>query len=127
MQILTANASDLANKGAIAEQVAGTELLAYKTPNLRHEIFYWTKETKNSLAEVDYVDTFAQKVLPIEVKANVQGGMKSLWAMMREKKLNFAVRCSAENFGEITYVDKGDNDEERHVRIVPLFAISTLR
>ena len=127
VQILTANASDLANKGAIAEQVVGTELLAYKTPNLRHEIFYWTKEAKNSLAEVDYVDTFAQKVLPIEVKANVQGGMKSLWAMMREKKLNFAVRCSAENFGEITYLDKGDNDEERHVRIVPLFAISTLR
>ena len=29
--------------------------------------------------------------------------------------------------GEITYVDKGGNDEERHVRIVPLFAISTLR
>lgn len=28
---------------------------------------------------------------------------------------------------EITYLDKGDNDEERHVRIVPLFAISTLR
>lgn len=126
-QILTANASDLVNKGAIAEQVAGTELLAHKSVNLRHELYYWTREAKNSLAEVDYIETNACQVLPIEVKANVQGGMKSLWAFMREKKLHYAIRCSAENFGRITYTDTQDHDEKRIVDIVPLFAISKLQ
>lgn len=125
-QILTANATDLVNKGSIAEQVAGTELLAYKTANLRHELYYWAREAKSSLAEVDYIESFGNKVLPVEVKANVQGGMKSLWVFMREKKLHSAVRCSAENFGKITYIDEQDNGEERQVTIVPLFAISKL-
>ena len=55
-QILTANATDLVNKGSIAEQVAGTELLAYKTANLRHELYYWAREAKSSLAVGDKVN-----------------------------------------------------------------------
>ncbi|MDO4512336.1 MAG: AAA family ATPase [Bacteroidales bacterium] len=125
-RIITASAADLVNKGAIAEQVAGTELLVYKSANLRHELYYWAREAKNSLAEVDYVESLGNAVTPIEVKANVQGGMKSLWVFMREKKLHRAVRCSAENFGTIIFVDSKDGDEQREVEIVPLFAISKL-
>ena len=43
-------------------------------------------------------------VLPIEVKAGTQGGMKSLWIFMREKHLTEAVRCSLENFGSFEYM-----------------------
>ena len=52
-QILTASGADLVNKGALAEMVAGLEILRYKTPNIRHEIFYWSRTQRNSLAEVD--------------------------------------------------------------------------
>lgn len=52
--------------------------------------------------------------------------MKSLWIMMREKKLTNAYRCSLENFGEFDYVDSLDNNAIRHVEICPLYALSQM-
>lgn len=124
--ILTDNVSDLVNKGPIAEMLAGLELLHYLTPNLRHELFYWVRQSKNSLAEIDYISSYASEVLPIEVKAGTRGGMKSLWLFMREKGLHRAVRCSMENFGSFDYEDNDDPSQIRHVTICPLFAISQL-
>lgn len=124
--ILTATAAELINKGTVAELIAGLELLHYQTPNLRHELYYWVRMSKNALAEIDYLHSSHLKVLPIEVKAGTQGGMKSLWTFMRDKHLTEAVRCSLENFGSFDYIDKEDNNAIRHVRICPLYAISQL-
>lgn len=126
-RILTASAAELVNRGPMAELVAGLEMLRYRTPNMRHELYYWNRQAKNSLAEVDYVTEAARSVLPVEVKAGTQGGMKSLWQFMREKHLSEAVRCSLENFGTLEYIDKEDSDAVRHVRICPLYAISQMR
>lgn len=125
-QILTASATDLANKGPMAELVTGLEMLHHMSPNIRHDLFYWIRHAKNSQAEVDYISNYLQIVVPIEVKADKQGGMKSLWAFMRDKKLHFAIRCSMENFGQFDYVDKEDNHEVRHVRICPMYAIAQM-
>ena len=103
--------------------MAGLELLHYQTPHLRHEMYYWTRNSKNSLAEIDYLTVHNGHVLPIEVKAGTQGGMKSLWMFMRDKHLKEAVRCSLENFGSFEYVDTEDNNAIRQVRICPLYAI----
>lgn len=124
--ILTSNVTDLVNKGPMAEMVAGLEILHNKTPNLRYELYYWQRMSKSSNSEVDYLISHNQTVLPIEVKAGIQGGMKSLWLFMREKKLHSAIRCSLENYGEFDYIDKEANNEVRHVSICPLFALSQL-
>ena len=124
--ILTATAADLVNKGPMAEMLAGLELLHYRTPNLQHELFYWQRQAKNATAEVDYVLPNETHILPVEVKAGVQGGMKSLWAYMRERKLTQAIRCSLENFGEFDYIDNMAEEPVRHVRIYPLYAIRVL-
>jgi len=124
-QILTQNTTDLVNKGALTEMIAGLELLRYRTPNMRHELFYWVRKAKNAQAEVDYLVPYQSTVLPIEVKAGTQGGMKSLWLFMREKKLKNAVRASLENFGVFTYTDTEDK-AERTVRVCPLFALSQM-
>lgn len=124
--ILTATAAELINKGTVAELIAGLELLHYQTPNLRHELYYWVRMSKNALAEIDYLQSRHLKVLPIEVKAGTQGGMKSLWTFMRDKHLTEAVRCSLENFGSFDYIDKEDDNAIRHVRICPLYALSQL-
>lgn len=121
--ILTATAADLVNKGPMAEMLAGLELLHYRTPNLQHELFYWVRQARNATAEVDYVLSYDMHVLPFEVKAGVQGGMKSLWDFMRDKELSQAIRCSLENFGEIDYTDEKAAGAIRHVRIFPLYAI----
>lgn len=124
--ILTGDMTDLVNKGPVAEMVAGLELFHYRTPNIRHEMYYWLRQSKNSQAEIDYVSSYKQSVLPIEVKAGTQGGMKSLWLFMREKHLSNAIRCSLENFGSFDYTDKEDADAVRHVQICPLYAISQM-
>ena len=125
-QILTGSVSDLINKGPMAEMLVGLELLRYRTPNIRHELYYWFRQAKNSLAEVDYISTYHQTILPIEVKAGIQGGMKSLWTFMREKRLTNAIRCSLENFGTFEYEDKQNGGSVRHINICPLYAISQM-
>lgn len=125
-QILTSDITYLVNKGPMAEMLAGLELLHYRTPNIRHEIYYWQRQAKNSQAEVDYLSSYRQTVLPIEVKAEKQGGMKSLWIFMREKKLTNAIRCSLENFGAFDYQDPEVRGAVRHVQICPLYAISQM-
>ena len=125
-QILTASAADLANKGPMAELDVGLEMLHHMSPNIRHVVFYWVRHAKNSQAEVDYISNYLQTVVPIEVKADKQGGMKSLWSFMRDKKLHFAIRCSMENFGKFDYVDNESNSEVRHVRICPMYAIAQM-
>ena len=125
-QILTSDVTDLVNKGPMAEMLAGLELLHYRTPNIRHEIYYWQRQAKNSQAEVDYLSSYRQTVLPIEVKAEKQGGMKSLWIFLRERKLTNAIRCSLENFGAFDYQDPEVNGAVRQVQICPLYAISQL-
>lgn len=123
--IMTATPQDLINKGSITEMVAGLEISRYKSPVMRPRLFYWEK-TGNSIAEIDYLSIRSMKVLPIEIKAGTQGGMKSLWIFMREKHLNNAVRCSLENFGAFDYIDHDDDNTIRHVDICPLYALSQL-
>ena len=124
--ILTAGAADLVNKGPMAEQIAGLEMLRDQSPNIRHDLFYWIRQARNSQAEIDYLTCHLQNVLPVEVKAGTQGGMKSLWLFMREKKLSQAVRCSLENFGAFDYIDNEADAVVRHVHICPLYAISMM-
>lgn len=123
--ILTASQTELVNKGTVCEMVAGLEILRNLPPNLRHDMYYWTRQAKNAQAEIDYLIPHDMSILPIEVKAERQGGMKSLWDYMKTKKLHEAVRCSLENFGEFDYCDE-EKKETRHVRICPLFALSQL-
>ncbi|MBR4197429.1 MAG: ATP-binding protein [Bacteroidales bacterium] len=125
-QILTASGADLVNKGPIAEMLAGLELLHYQSPNLKHELYYWVRQAKNATAEVDYILPKDMQVLPCEVKAGVQGGMKSLWDFMREKNLTQAIRCSLENYGQFDYIDQQAKNATRHVTIVPLYALSSI-
>ena len=92
----------------------------------RQKMFYWEQKGK-SVAEIDYLEIHNMKITPIEIKSGTQGGMKSLWLFMREKKLTEAFRCSLENFGAFDYIDKQDDNAIRHVTILPLYALSLLR
>jgi len=123
--IMTGSPQELVNKGSITEMVAGLEIMRYKEPVQRHKMYFW-EQTGKSIAEVDYLEPLSARIIPIEVKSNTQGGMKSLWEYMRTKKLFTAVRSSLENFGSFDYFDAKDNDSVRHVTICPLYAISQM-
>lgn len=125
-QILIGDAVSLVNKGPMAELIAGLEMQRYNSPNLRHNLFYWARQARNAQAEIDYLTTHGNSVLPVEVKAGQKGGMKSLWLFMRGKHLRQAVRCSLENFGTFDYTDAEADNAVRQVTVCPLYAMSML-
>lgn len=124
--ILLASNVDFVNKGAASEMFAGLEMIKYHDCFQRSEMHYWQNTTRNSNAEVDYLITREGKVVPIEVKANTQGSMQSLWVFMRKRKLHEGIRTSLENFGQFDYCDPGDHLERRHINVIPLYALSNL-
>lgn len=121
--ILTSDESQLVNKGPMAEFLAGLELIRYHSPTMRHDLYYWEREERNSKAEVDYLQAHNGSVLPIEVKAGTQGGMKSLWMFMKAKQIKNGVKCSLDNFGRVT---PPSGDAQLNVINCPLYAISQL-
>jgi len=100
--------------GAVAELLAGLEILAYKNFLERPELFYWHREAKSSNAEVDYVTSLAGKVVPIEVKSNSSGSMKSLQLFMNKKRILQGIKISGYEFSL--------NDS---IRTVPFYGIES--
>ena len=86
----------LLNRGAIAEQFVGQELLAYQDPFDEPQLYYWSREDKSSTAEVDYVLNFDSRIVPIEVKAGKTGSLKSLHLLMQEKGFSLGLRLSTQ-------------------------------
>jgi predicted AAA+ superfamily ATPase len=84
----------LVNRGACAEQFVGQELLAYGSSIEAPQLFFWHRDKKSSLAEVDYILNFDSKIVPIEVKAGSTGQLKSLQLLMQEKNIYPGVRIS---------------------------------
>lgn len=84
----------LLNRGAIAEQFVGQELLSYLPAYEEGHLYFWCREKKSSMAEVDYISTVGSQIIPIEVKAGSTGQLKSLHLLMEEKGLKLGVRVS---------------------------------
>ncbi len=84
----------LINRGAIAEQFVGQELLAYTNPRQEGQLFFWQREKRGSDAEVDYLLAIDKLIIPIEVKAGPYGKLKSLHEFMREKQSPLGVHIS---------------------------------
>lgn len=96
MELLFAEDLMLLDRGAIAEQFVGQELLAYQDPLDEPQLYYWSREKRSSTAEVDYVLNFDSSIIPIEVKAGKTGSLKSLHLLMKERKLPIGVRISTQ-------------------------------
>lgn len=124
--IVAGSAEDLVYKGGLTEMVLGWEMIKYNNPRSQHDLYYWENTAEGTRSEVDYIIARDFKVLPIECNAGTSGKMKSLHLFMRQKHLNDAVRCSLENFSLLESIDKQDGNEQRRIRIIPLYAISNL-
>lgn len=53
--ILIGNAADLVNKGHITEMVAGLEIIKNQQPDNVPSLYFWMREARGALAEVDYI------------------------------------------------------------------------
>ncbi|MCX6252853.1 MAG: ATP-binding protein [Bacteroidetes bacterium] len=114
-EYLLADSFSAINKGNIAEQFVGTEMIKYQNPESRHNLLYWHRETRGSNAEVDYLFQKGLSIVPVEVKSGMQGKMQSLQVFLKEKGISSGIRVSMENFGKYG-----------NFQIYPLYAIHEL-
>jgi predicted AAA+ superfamily ATPase len=105
------------NKGAMAEQFVGQELIAYERSEKLASLFYWEKEGVGNSAEVDYVITWKNIIIPVEVKGGPTGRLKSLHQFMKEKKSRLGI-CISE--APLSY----DNDHK--ILSLPFYLLSKL-
>lgn len=103
------------NKGFLAEQFAGTEIIKYSDLQSRTQLYYWHREKHGSSAEVDYVIQKSDQLIPMEIKSGSQGKMQSLWMFLKEKNLPKGIRVSLENFAQYQGID-----------VYPLYAIENI-
>ncbi len=85
----------LVNNGAVAEQFIGQHLLYQNLSYEKPELYYWNREKKSSSAEVDYLFSIDNKVIPVEVKAGASGSLKSLQVFIAEKRVPVALRFNS--------------------------------
>ena len=84
----------------MAEQFVAQELLSFVPQNQAPALYYWHREEKSAQAEVDFVTEYQSTVLPIEVKSQKSGSLKSLHSFLAEKEpyVPKAVKVSTSNF-----------------------------
>jgi predicted AAA+ superfamily ATPase len=91
--------------GAFTENYVATELVAGKN----EQLYYWRSE---NIAEVDFVFGHDTRILPLEVKSGVSGGIKGLRVFSEKFKPARIYRTSPRNFTK-------DNDFVN----IPLYAV----
>ncbi len=99
----------LVNNGAVAEQFIGQHLLYQTLSYEKPELYYWNREKRSSSAEVDYLVSVDNVVIPVEVKAGASGSLKSLQVFLSEKKSPAALRFNSltPSLTELTVKIKG--------------------
>jgi predicted AAA+ superfamily ATPase len=78
-------------RGRIAEHIIGQELLSVETSVLA-KLHFWTREQRNSQAEIDFILPINGKLIPVEVKSGASGKLKSLHLFMDQARHDLAVR-----------------------------------
>jgi len=111
------------NEGALAEQFIGQELLTLSDPYLDPALFYWSREAKNSNAELDYLIQHNNQIFPVEVKAGKSGTLKSLHVFLHEKNIKTGIRFNTDvpSYAQLsTKVRTKNSDTEIEYRLVSL-------
>lgn len=103
------------NAGSVAEQFVGQELTAYSDRHQQVGLYFWAREKRGSMAEVDYVINIGSDIFPVEVKSGKEGRLKSLRMFIEEKKSRLGIRFSQD---KLSYYDK--------ILSIPLYMVEQL-
>jgi len=88
-ELLFSDEFKMVNKGGIAEQFVGLEILKNTSCYNQAYLFYWHREALNSNAELDYLIQKNDEIVPIEVKSGSKGSMNSMFIFLKEKNVKY--------------------------------------
>jgi len=86
------------NAGALAEQFAAQEFLAYHDPFQEASLYYWAREERSSNAEIDYLTACCGYALPVEIKAGKTGTLRSMHLFLDKFSAPLGIRISQNPF-----------------------------
>ncbi|MBA3816803.1 MAG: ATP-binding protein [Parachlamydiaceae bacterium] len=102
--------------GFSAEQLVAQELISYSEPSQKGELYYWHSESSTSNAEVDFITIHNKKIIPVEVKSKIKGGMKSLNVFLsKHHKSPYGIKISEGMFGK-----------HDHLCEIPLYGVKNI-
>jgi uncharacterized protein len=95
------------HQGTLIEHLMGQEILATQY-NALFGLHFWVREKPTSTAELDFLYTFQEKLIPIEVKSGTEGTLKSLHLFMDAAPHGVAIRLYSGAFAisEVTTKEK---------------------
>jgi len=127
VQEVMSNNLELANRGSLAEQFVGQQLLYSKPEYVNPELYYWHPPKAEAQAEVDFLYVSGNTIIPVEVKAGSTGTIKSLQSYVIKKQADMAVRVSSGKPSVNELVAKS-NKQERDFKLVnlPFYLVNRL-
>ncbi len=106
----------LINIGEMTECFVGQEILSYSDPQELPHLYYWQRHERGSSAEVDYLITVENKVIPIEVKSKLGTTLKSMHHFLRSHPNSpYGIRISTHPYSQ-----------HEQIHSYPLYAVAKL-
>ncbi len=129
--IETLDDTRLVNEGGVAEQYVGQQLTALSGGDHPPDLHYWLRHARRGNAEIDYVVSHRDWLVPIEVKAGRSGALKSLLQFAHEKRPPIAVRFdtnppSLQTVRHAIRTATGTQDVTARILSLPLYAVEAL-
>jgi predicted AAA+ superfamily ATPase len=117
--------ADLNNvyQGMVIEHIVGQELLARQYSAL-HGLSFWVREKTTSVAEVDFLYRYKEKLVPVEVKSGSTGKLRSLAVYLDMAAHNIAVRFYAGQILISTITTRGGKTV--HLLNLPYYLVSQI-
>jgi len=128
LKLLNPEALITIHEGGLAEQFIGQELLNLEPFFQDTRLYFWNREEKNSNAELDYLLSHQNSVIPVEVKAGKTGTLKSLHLFLYAKALQFGLRFNMDrpslgNFSTKVRLKNHDGHLEYTLLSLPLYLV----
>ena len=117
--------------GRCRELYVGQPLASLSGGDQPPELHYWLRHARRGNAEVDYVISHRDRIVPIEVKAGRSGSLKSLLQFVHEKRPPIAVRFDAnppsvQTVRHAIRTAAGTRDVTARILSLPLYAVEAL-
>ncbi|MFC2171566.1 ATP-binding protein [Acidobacteriota bacterium] len=124
-------ARELINEGGLAEQFIGQHLIHQWDEFGPPRLTYWLREGRSTNAEVDYVWSRGDWIVPVEVKAGKSGSLRSLLQFVLHKKPKITVRfdlnpASLQRVSHTTRTGQGTRRVTYTLLSLPLYAVEEL-
>lgn len=114
--------------GVLAEQFVAQEFLAQQDVDDPEPLIYWLRNGKKGNAEIDFVMQKNQSLIPIEVKSNAGGSLKSLPPFLSKTSGRRAIKLSAQlPQTQLVTIKQESTDFQFDLIELPLYMAGLLR